>query len=173
MSLTSLYPDTVSLVGMPGAGKSTVGVILAKLTGLAFTDTDLSIQLRENATLQEIMDSKGNQAFRKIEEAVLLDTPLERAVISTGGSVIYSDPVMQRLRQAGPVVYLHADLATLEARVAAAPLRGIAQEGGQSYADLYAERVPLYQRYADISVDASDSAPDQVAGMIATALQNL
>lgn len=171
MTLDPQLPTTINLIGMPGAGKSTVGVILAKLTGLAFTDTDLAIQLREEATLQEIVDSRGNAAFRRIEEAVLMEVDLERAVISTGGSVVYSEAAMQRLREAGPVVYLHADLATLEARVAAAPLRGISREGGQSFADIYAERTPLYERYADVTVDATCGSADNVAALVIGALR--
>ncbi|KGE04858.1 shikimate kinase [Pseudohaliea rubra] len=161
---------TISLIGMPGAGKSTVGVILAKRTGLAFTDTDLAIQVREGEILQDIVDRVGNPRFREIEETVLLEVPLDDAVVSTGGSVIYSDAVMQRLRTAGPVVFLEADLATLEERVAANPLRGIARGEGQSYADVYAERCPLYQRYADITVDATAGSADAVADAIFRAL---
>ena len=162
--------QTISLIGMPGAGKSTVGVILAKRTGLAFTDTDLAIQVREGEILQDIVDRVGNPRFREIEEEVLLEVPLDDVVVSTGGSVIYSDAVMQRLRAAGPVVYLAADLATLEARVAANPLRGIARGAGQSYADVYAERCPLYERYADIVVDAAAGNADAVADAIFRAL---
>lgn len=161
---------TISLIGMPGAGKSTVGVILAKRTGLAFTDTDLAIQVREGEILQDIVDRVGNPRFREIEEEVLLAVPLDDAVVSTGGSVIYSDAVMQRLRAAGPVVYLAADLATLEARVAANPLRGIARGAGQTYADVYAERCPLYEHYADITVDAAAGNADAVADAIFRAL---
>ncbi|MFV0476780.1 MAG: shikimate kinase [Parahaliea sp.] len=170
MSNNFKYPTTISLIGMPGVGKSTVGVILAKLAGLAFTDTDLAIQLRENATLQEIMDRHGNQYFRRVEESVLLDTTLDRAVISTGGSVIYSDAVMQYLRSAGPVVYLHADLLTLQERVAINPLRGIARNDNQSYADVYRERCPLYEHYADLTVDATQNSADFVATLILSAL---
>jgi len=162
--------QTISLIGMPGAGKSTVGVILAKRTGLAFTDTDLAIQVREGEILQDIVDRVGNPRFREIEEEVLLEVPLDDAVVSTGGSVIYSDAVMQRLRAAGPVVYLAADLATLEARVAANPLRGIARGAGQSYADVYAERCPLYEQYASIIVDATAGNADAVADAIYRAL---
>ncbi len=162
--------QTISLIGMPGAGKSTVGVILAKRTGLAFTDTDLAIQVREGEILQDIVDRVGNPRFREIEEEVLLEVPLDDAVVSTGGSVIYSDAVMRRLRAAGPVVYLAADLATLEARVAANPLRGIARGAGQSYADVFAERCPLYKRYADIIVDATAGNADAVADAIFRAL---
>lgn len=163
-------PHTISLIGMPGAGKSTVGVILAKLTGLAFSDTDLAIQLREDATLQEIVDARGHLALRQIEEEVLLEVDLEKAVISTGGSVVYSDAIMARLREAGPVVYIKVDLPVLEERVAANPLRGIASGSHQSFADIYAERTPLYERYADITVDGCAGNADAVAALILTAL---
>ncbi|MFV0276520.1 MAG: shikimate kinase [Parahaliea sp.] len=169
--MTSLHlPVTINLIGMPGAGKSTVGVVLAKLAGLAFTDTDLAIQLREEATLQDIVERRGHLALRQIEEEILLAVDLEHAVISTGGSVVYSDAIMQRLREAGPVIYLCTDLATLERRVAASPLRGIASDASQSFADVYAERTPLYERYADITIDAGDSSADSVATRILAAL---
>lgn len=167
----SAFPyRTVSLVGMPGAGKSTVGVILAKRCGLGFCDTDLAIQVREGAMLQDIVDAVGTPRFREIEEQVLLAVPVDGAVVSTGGSVVYSDPVMQRLRAAGPVVYLEADLATLEERVAANPQRGIARAEGQSFADVLAERRPLYERYADVTVDAAGGGADAVAARIQHAL---
>lgn len=161
---------TISLIGMPGVGKSTVGVILAKLCGLGFCDTDLAIQQRRGASLQEILEQHGNQGFRRIEEEVLLDVSLAEAVVSTGGSVIFSDAVMDRLKRAGPIVYLQADIATLEQRVAANPLRGIAREGSQTYGDVYAERCPIYQRYADITVNAAAGSADQVAAAIHDAL---
>lgn len=161
---------TISLIGMPGVGKSTVGVILAKLCGLGFCDTDLAIQQRRGASLQEILEQHGNQGFRHIEQEVLLDVGLADAVVSTGGSVIYSDAVMDRLKAAGPVVYLRADIATLEQRVAANPLRGIAREGSQTYADVYAERCPIYEHHAGVIVDAAEGSADQVAAAIHDAL---
>jgi shikimate kinase len=163
--------DTISLIGMPAAGKSTVGVILAKQTGLRFVDTDLDIQVREGATLQEIVDSRGHLYLRAVEHEVLMDVDLTHALISTGGSVVYSEDVMARLKAAGPVVYLEADLATLEARVALAPPRGIASDGGHSFADVYAERTPLYERYADLRVDACAGNADQVARTILDSLK--
>ena len=163
-------PKTISLIGMPGAGKSTVGVILAKLTGLRFADTDLDIQVREKATLQDIIEQHGYLYLREVEEQVLLQIPLEHAIISTGGSVVYSSEAMQRLKTAGAVVYLAADLPVLQQRVAAAPLRGIASSAQQPYADVFAERTPLYQRYADITVNADEGSADEVA---ATILQRL
>jgi shikimate kinase len=155
--------NTISLIGMPGAGKSTTGVLLAKLCGLRFVDTDLDIQVHAGATLQQILEHDGHLRLRAIEQDVLLKVDLAGAVIATGGSVPYSDTVMQRLKAAGPVVYLEADLATLERRVAAAPLRGIACDSEQSFADIFAERTPLYRRYADLCVDAAGEAPEAVA----------
>ncbi len=161
---------TISLIGMPGVGKSTVGVILAKLCGLGFCDTDLAIQQRQGASLQDILEEHGNQGFRRVEQEVLLDVDLEDAVVSTGGSVIFSRPVMDRLKAAGPLVYLRADIVTLEQRVAANPLRGIARDRSQTFADVYAERCPIYEHYADVAVDAADGSADQVAAAIHNAL---
>ena len=162
----SNIPSTISLIGMPGAGKSTVGVILAKLTGHRFRDTDLDIQVREQATLQEIVEQAGYLELRAIEEQVLLTLPLDLSIISTGGSVVYSDQSVQRLRAAGPIVYLEVDLPTLERRVAAAPLRGIASDPGDSFAQIYAERTPLYQGHADFTVNAAGGTADEVAAAI-------
>jgi shikimate kinase len=161
---------TISLIGMPGVGKSTVGVILAKLTGLNFTDTDLSIQAREGETLQAIVDAQGHLKLRAIEEEVLLAEPLQDHVLATGGSVIYSEAIMARLRAAGPVVYLRADVATLKRRVAANPDRGIASGANQSFEDIYAERTPLYERYASHTVDAVGGSADAIASLIVQAL---
>ncbi len=163
--------NTISLIGMPGAGKSTVGVILAKLAGLRFIDSDLDIQVRENATLQDILETQGYLRLREIEEEVLLDLPLDHALLSTGGSVVYSERIMARLKAAGPVVYLEADLPTLERRVTAAAHRGIASDSAQSFADIYAERTPLYERYADITVSSCQGSADDVANQILAELQ--
>ncbi|PLW70772.1 shikimate kinase [Pseudohalioglobus lutimaris] len=154
---------TISLVGMPGAGKSTVGVLLAKLTRLRFVDTDLDIQVRAGATLQEILDQYGYRHLRQLEEQVLLTIPLDHALISTGGSVVYSAASMQRLKAAGPVVYLRASLSTLEQRIAGAPLRGIASDTAQSFESVYAERTPLYEKYADLTVGADTGTAETVA----------
>lgn len=166
MPTSPATPSTINLIGMPGAGKSTVGVILAKLTGLRFCDTDLDIQVREHATLQDILEQQGHERLRAIEEEVLLAIDLDQAIISTGGSVVYSDTVMARLTSAGPIVYLESDLTSLEQRVAKAPLRGIASSASQSFAEVYAERTPLYARYADITVDATDGCAEEVAANI-------
>ena len=114
MSSARTHYQTISLIGMPGVGKSTVGVILAKLIGLDFTDTDLSIQAREQCRLQDILEQQGHVRLREIEEEVLLEIPIENRILATGGSVIYSQAIMDRLLEAGPVVYLHADVYTLQ-----------------------------------------------------------
>ena len=156
-------PETISLIGMPGAGKSTVGVLLAKMMGLGFRDTDLDIQLHARATLQEILDREGHLSLRAIEEQILLEIPLQHSIISTGGSVVYSEAAMQRLAEAGPVIYLQSNFKTLEERVSATPGRGIASSAEHSFADIFAERVPLYQRYADITIDTADATAEEVA----------
>jgi len=155
--------SSISLIGMPGAGKSTVGVALARLAGLRFVDTDIDIQVRENATLEDILQRDGYLALRRIEEEVLLGLALEGAVVATGGSAVYSPAVIARLKSLGPVVYLHADLATLEKRVAGGPPRGIACAPGQSFAELFAERTPLYRRHADCTTDTSRGTAEEIA----------
>lgn len=164
--------STISLIGMPGVGKSTVGVVLAKLVGLAFSDTDLAIQSREGDSLQGVLERNGARAFREIEREVILAEPLAGRVVATGGSAIYSDRVMRRLRAAGPVVYLRADVDTLMERVRLNPQRGIASDSDQSYEDIYAERVPLYERHATHSVDAVGGSADAVAALIVQALHD-
>ena len=162
---------TISLIGMPGAGKSTVGVLLAKLAGLRFVDTDLDIQVRAGATLQEILDQHGYRHLRQLEEQVLLDVSLDHTLISTGGSVVYSTATMRRLKSAGPVVYLQARLTTLEQRIAGAPPRGIASDNAQGFADVYAERTPLYEQYADFSLPVDTDSAEAIASAIIAALQ--
>lgn len=158
--------NTVSLIGMPGAGKSTVGVLLAKLAGLGFVDTDLEIQQREQASLQAILEAQGYEALRDIEAAVFAEIPLFGRVIATGGSAVYAPASMQRLAAAGPVVYLQADLETVEARVQLQPLRGIASPAGQSLSEVFSERTPLYERYADVIVAVRSCSAQQLAGEI-------
>ena len=148
---------------MPGAGKSTIGVVLAKLTGLSFRDTDLDIQVREGATLQDILEKRGHLALRTIEAEVLQSIPLENTIVSTGGSAVYSASAMTRLHAAGPMVYLDVDLATLEQRVASEPNRGIASAPGHSFADIHAERTPLYEQHATVTVKAEGRSPEAIA----------
>ena len=158
----------ISLIGMPGSGKSTIGAALATRLDLALVDADGLIEVQEGLSLQQIMDSKGNSAFRAIEEQVLTSMPLFPSVISTGGSVIYSENIMARLGGASTVVYLRARFDTIEYRVSLAPQRGIAANGEQSLQDLYKERVPLYERYGEIVVDCDDATPEEIVEAIVT-----
>ena len=157
-----MQTNTVVLIGMPGAGKSTLGFLLAKELGLDFIDTDVSIQVREGKTLQHISDEKGYLALRDIEEQVLLTENITGKVVSTGGSAVYSDAGMAHLKQDSVVVFLDVPLAELEQRISNFSTRGIARRPDQSFDDLFDERSTLYQRYADIRLDCSSLSVDEV-----------
>jgi shikimate kinase len=154
------------LIGMPGAGKSTVGVILAKKTSRDFVDTDLLIQTSEQRSLQEIVDTDGYIALRKIEEEVLLGLSVHRHVIATGGSAPYSDPAMTQLKSDGLMVFLDVDVPTLKARVADFSTRGLAKRPGQSFSELFTERLALYTRYADITINCTGLTQEAVCERI-------
>lgn len=159
------------LIGMPGAGKSTVGVILAKRLGYNFIDTDLVIQAQEQCRLQEIIDRRGLEAFRKIEEQVLLDLQTNRCVIATGGSAIYSQQGVEKIGQTGRLVYLKVPLEELQQRIADMGQRGLVMSKEQSFTDLFHERTPLYERFTQISIDCSELNAEQVAAEIETQLE--
>ena len=163
--------DNLILIGMPGVGKSTVGVLLAKQLLLDFIDTDLLIQRREGLRLQQLITLKGLHNFRRAEEEMLLNLEAEHSVISTGGSVIYSTAGMARLKQLGPLIYLHLSLPQLEQRIADMGDRGVVIEPGQSFADLYADRTPRYRRYADFEIDTDDLGIEEVLKKIEKALK--
>lgn len=154
--------DNITLVGMPGVGKSTVGVLLAKATGRRFVDTDLVIQTRVGAPLQDILDTRGMVAFCRIEEEVLLDMDVHSSVIATGGSVVYSAAAMGRLNRTGPIVHLDLPLDALERRISNLETRGVVLGPGRTLADLYAERRPLYETWADLTVDCSGRTQDAI-----------
>lgn len=162
--------DNVILVGMPGAGKSTIGLLLAKELAKDFVDTDLLIQLREHSTLQDILDHYGYLHLREVEEQVLLETRVNNHIIATGGSAVYSERGMQYLRSLGKVVFLDVSLAQLRSRITNYDHRGIARRPDQSFGDLFVERRALYQRYADITVDCEGC--DQ-GGVVAALLKQL
>ena len=171
--MSNSRPSRISLIGMPGSGKSTVGVLLAKRIGLAFVDTDILIQEQEQATLAEIIARSSPFVLREIEEQVLLDMLITDSVISTGGSVVYSPAIMARLSAASTVVYLRAQLETVEYRISLAPDRGIASPGNHTLEDVYNERVPLYEQYSDIVVDVDHDTPESITGQIISQLDTL
>ena len=154
--------SSIALIGMPGAGKSTVGVVLAKRLGLDFVDTDLLLQRSSGCRLQQILATEGLSGFRTREEAVLLALQAPHSVIATGGSVIYGAAGMAALAAQAHLVWLRLPLAELERRVGDISRRGIVIEPGASFASLYAERQPLYQHYADLVVEVGGKTLEQV-----------
>jgi len=151
---------------MPGAGKSTVGVILAKLASQDFIDTDVLIQISKNRLLQDIVDTEGYMALRKIEEDILLGLHCDHHVIATGGSAVYSNVAMEYLKSNGIVVFLNVDLPTLRSRVHDFDTRGLAKRPDQSFSDLFEERIILYKKYADITVDCEGLSHEEVCAQI-------
>ncbi|RZU98997.1 shikimate kinase [Spiribacter vilamensis] len=141
------------LIGMPGAGKSTLGRHLAERLGLGFTDTDTLIESAAGTTLQTIVDERGHRALRALEAEHLVELRRRGHVIATGGSAVYSPEAMAALRSDGIIIHLHADLAIIQARVTDVDTRGLARAAGQSLEDLYTEREALYRDYAEVSVD--------------------
>ncbi len=162
--------SNIILIGMPGSGKSTVGVILAKMASKGFIDTDVLIQMREGETLQEIVDSRGHMVLRHIEEEVLISLDCRHHVISTGGSAPYSSRAMKHLKKDGIVVFLHADLETLRRRIVNFDSRGLAKRPDQSFEDLFRERMELYDLYADLTVESSGHSQEEVSSEILSRL---
>lgn len=159
-------PYNIVLVGMPGSGKSTVGVILAKLMSLNFVDTDVIIQTQQGRSLQDIVDGEGYLALRKIEEEALLKLDCRNHVIATGGSAVYSQAAMNHLKSNGIVVFLNVDMETLKIRVNDFDTRGLAKRPDQSVDDLFAERFALYRQYADVTVDCVGLTHEEVCARI-------
>jgi shikimate kinase len=151
---------------MPGVGKSTVGVLLAKYTSRSFIDTDVYIQAGEGKRLRNIISEQGIAVFCNIEEKYILSIDLPGHVIATGGSVVYSDKAMRHLKSSGIVVHLDLPLPELEKRLSDLDERGVVRAPGQSLSDLYKERKPLYLRYADYIVDCSKLNMEQVVERI-------
>jgi shikimate kinase len=151
---------------MPGAGKSTIGVLLAKRLGTAFLDTDILIQTGEGCYLQDLISRHGISGFREIEETYLLCVPADCGVVATGGSAVYSAKAMAHLKSLGPAVYLQIEMETLRARLCNLDERGVLRMPGQTIDMLYEERRPLYEKYADIVVSTAGMTPDQVVALV-------
>ena len=159
----NLSRQNIVLTGMPGAGKSTVGVLLAKMLSMSFLDTDLVIQSGEGRRLQDLIDEEGVEAFRAVEEQHVTAVGAVHCVIATGGSVVYSERAMLHLSGMGTVVLLDLSLSTLQRRLTNLPSRGVVRFPGQSLEDLYYERRPLYLRHADVVVDCGGRSHEEVA----------
>ena len=148
---------SITLIGMPSCGKSTLGVLLAKKLGYRFIDSDLIIQEREDMLLHDIIEQKGTEGFLTIENSVNLSITDERAVISTGGSAVYGKEAMEHLATLGKIVYLYISYETMEKRLGDYVHRGVVLPDGYTLKDMYYERSKLYERYADITVDVEKS----------------
>ena len=146
--------ENIALIGMPGAGKSTVGVVLAKVLGYRFLDSDLKIQEMTNKRLFELIREYGDEGFLKIENDVNASISASRTVIATGGSAVYGTQAMEHLRGISVVVYLRLSCEELTARLGDFSERGVVRKSGQTLADLMQERCPLYEKYAHLTIDA-------------------
>ena len=166
--------ENVVLVGMPGSGKSTVGVLLAKALGFGFLDVDLVIQQQEDALLQDIIDTRGVDYFLRAEEDAVCSVRCRHHVISPGGSAVCREDAALHLKDLGPVVYLRVPLEELARRIHNMSSRGIAMEPGQTLSDVMAHRAPLYERYADLIVDCPEGQSlEQTLCLVADGLKTL
>lgn len=163
--------DNIVLIGMPGVGKSTVGVILAKILGYQFVDADLVIQKEEGKLLKDIIAEKGTDGFIQVENRVNSNLQVHESVVATGGSVVYGTEAMEHLCEIGTVVYLKQSLRKLERRLRNIKNRGVVLRPGQTLKDLYLERTVLYEKYADIVVDESDLNVEQTVEAVIAALK--
>ena len=163
--------NNIVLIGMPGVGKSTVGVILAKVLGYQFVDADLLIQKSEGKLLKDIIAEKGTDGFIEVENRVNASIEAENTIIATGGSVIYGKEAMAHLKEIGTVVYLHVPFMTLEKRLADIKGRGVVLKEGQTLETLFEERSKLYEQYADIEVSEEGLDVEQTVEKLVEALE--
>lgn len=159
--------EAIILIGMPGAGKSTVGVVLAKKLGFGFVDSDLVIQEKYGKLLHELIEENGVEGFWKIENQVNASLEKRCCVIATGGSVVYGPEAMEHLREIGTVVYLKLSYEEIEARLGDLNARGVTLKPGQTLRELYEERIPLYEKYAHVTVDCEGKQLREIAAEIA------
>ena len=154
----------IVLIGMPGAGKSTIGVVLAKSAGIDFVDTDLLIQQQEGKLLQVIVDEIGCDNFITLEGDFLSVFKTQRtSVVATGGSAVYTEKAMNNLKNIGDIVYLQLPYEEIEKRIHNITTRGLAMAKGKTLLNLYEERLPLYQKYADLIIDCVDKTIEEIA----------
>lgn len=164
--------DNIILIGMPGSGKSTIGVVLAKILNYDFVDVDLVIQQRCDKTLQRLIDALGPDGFISVENEVLLDMDFQHTIISTGGSAVYSHDAITHLAEIGRIVYLEVGLPELKERLSDFSERGVVmrREGCTSLEDLFEERVPLYEKYAEVTVNIDGLSITESARKVIEAL---
>ncbi len=163
--------DNIVLIGMPGVGKSSAGVVLAKVLGYHFVDSDLVIQQETGKLLKDIIAEEGNEGFLKVENRINSELEADKAVIATGGSVVYGKEAMEHLSKIGKIVYLCASYDTINARLSNLAGRGVAIKENQTLLDLYAERCVLYDKYCDIKVEIDNMNIEQTVCKIVQMLQ--
>ncbi len=163
--------ENIILIGMPAAGKSTVGVLVAKHTLSEFIDADLVIQSKHKAPLADLIEERGEKAFLQIEEKALLSLSPARAVIATGGSAVYSERGMQHLHRIGVVVYLKIPIEQIVERIGNLITRGVILHGAEDLAGIYAERIPLYEKQADITIDCTGRTTAECAQAVVKAVE--
>ena len=164
--MTAREYDNIVLIGMPGVGKSTAGVIAAKQLGMRFEDADILIQHREKKLLSQIIDEKGIDGFLSIENDVLKGIKDKGLLIATGGSAVYSSEAMEYLKKNCLMIYLHLDVKDLSMRLLDLKHRGVVLRDGQTLNDIYDERVPLYRKYADVEIDETGLDIEETVALI-------
>ncbi len=162
----------IVLIGMPGAGKSTIGVLLAKTLLSDFVDTDLIIQKKYSCSLCDIIENQGRKAFIEIENNVIADCDFHNSVIATGGSAVYGEKAMKKLKESSTVVYLKLPLSELTKRLSNIRTRGVAMKKGTTLKELYDERCPLYEKYADITVNCENLTAEECVNKIVDCLSD-
>lgn len=160
--------DNIILIGMPGAGKSTVGVVLAKKLGYQFLDSDLVIQQQYGKLLHELIEEYGVEGFWQLENNVNKEINIKKAIVATGGSAIYGSEAMIHLKQTGLVIYLQLPYKEIEDRLGDLKCRGVTLRQGQTLKNLYEERVPFYEKYADITISCEFKSLIDIVNEIAT-----
>lgn len=163
----------IVLVGMPSVGKSTIGVLLAKSLLLSFTDTDLLIQEKYKKSLCDIIKDNGTKAFLDIEENIILEAEFKNSVIATGGSAVFGEKAMKKLKENGVVIYLSLPMDEIKKRIGDIKSRGVVLTNGTTVDDIFAERKPLYEKYADVKIDCDNLTAEECVEKIIADLQSL
>lgn len=161
----------IVLIGMPGCGKSTVGVLLAKALGMSFMDTDVVLQAAQGRKLQQLINEIGVDAFLEREQEAILGIGCDRTVIATGGSVIYGAAAMEHLKKNGIAVYIRLPYSEIHRRLSNLATRGVTLRENQTLYDLYQERIPLYEQAADVVFDANGCKIDETVAAIAERME--
>ena len=165
--------DNIILIGMPGVGKSTIGVILAKVLGYRFVDADLEIQQQEGKLLAQIIEEVGTEGFIQVENRVNASLDVSRTVVATGGSVVYGQEAMEHLKSIGTVVYLQVPYSVINKRLSDIKGRGVVLKEGQTLYDLYMERTPLYEKYADLCISEESLSVEQTVELLVEKLNTI